>query len=225
MKGLLGKKVGMTQLIDDDGVATPVTIIQAGPCYVTQVKSEATDGYNAIQVGFGDLKEKGLTRGQKGHLGLLPADSKHPERKTIESESPVPALRHLREIRTDDVAEYSVGQQLAVTVFSAGQMVDVTGKSKGKGYAGVVKRHHFAGGPKTHGQSDRHRAPGSIGATSTPGRVFKGMRMAGRMGNERLTVQNLEVMRVDEERNLIAIKGAVPGTKGGLVMIRSAVKG
>ncbi|MFK7800340.1 MAG: 50S ribosomal protein L3 [Anaerolineae bacterium] len=224
MKGLLGIKVGMTQLIDEDGVATPATIVQAGPCYVTQVKTEATDGYNAIQVGFGALKEKGLTRGQKGHLGLLPTDSKHPERKTIEGDA-IPALRHLREFRVDDAADYSIGQQITVTEFAEGQNVDVTGKSKGKGYAGVVKRHHFAGGPKTHGQSDRHRAPGSIGATSTTARVFKGTRMAGRMGNERKTVQNLKVMRIDEDRNLIAIKGAVPGTKGGLVMIRAAVKG
>ena len=225
MKGLLGIKVGMTQLIDEDGVATPVTIVQAGPCYITQVKTEESDGYNAIQVGFGEIKEKGLTRGQKGHLGLLPTDSKHPERKKIEGDSAIPALRHLREFRMDNAAEYSVGQQITVTEFEADQMVDVTGKSKGKGYAGVVKRHHFAGGPKTHGQSDRHRAPGSIGATSTTARVFKGTRMAGRMGNERKTVQNLKVMRIDEDRNLIAIKGAVPGTKGGLVMIRSAVKG
>ena len=224
MKGLLGIKVGMTQLIDDDGVATPVTIVQAGPCVVTQVKTEDTDGYNAIQVGFGEVKEKSLTRGQKGHLGLLPTDKKHPNRKTIEGEA-IPALRHLREFRMEDVAEYSIGQRLTVTEFAEGQTVDVTGKSKGKGYAGVVKRHHFAGGPKTHGQSDRHRAPGSIGATSTTARVFKGTRMAGRMGNERKTVQNLKVMRVDEERNLIAIKGAVPGTKDGLVMIRAAVKG
>lgn len=224
MKGLLGIKVGMTQLIDDDGVATPVTIVQAGPCVVTQVKTEESDGYNAIQVGFSEVKEKSLTRGQKGHLGLLPTDKKHPVRKTIEGEA-IPALRHLREFRMDDSAEYSIGQRLTVTEFEVGQTVDVTGKSKGKGYAGVVKRHHFAGGPKTHGQSDRHRAPGSIGATSTTARVFKGTRMAGRMGNERKTVQNLQVMRVDEERNLIAIKGPVPGTKGGLVMIRSAVKG
>ena len=224
MKGLLGIKVGMTQLIDEDGVATPVTIVQAGPCFVTQVKTEDSDGYNAIQVGFGEVKEKSLTRGQKGHLGMLPTDKKHPERKTIEGDA-IPALRHLREFRMDDAAEYAVGQKLTVTDFEVGQNVDVTGKSKGKGYAGVVKRHHFRGGPKTHGQSDRHRAPGSIGATSTTARVFKGTRMAGRMGNERKTIQNLQVMRVDEERNLIAIKGPVPGTKGGLVMIRTAVKG
>lgn len=224
MKGLLGIKVGMTQLIDEDGVATPVTIVKAGPCYVTQVKTEETDGYNAVQVGFGEVKEKALTRGQKGHLGILPTDGKHPERKTIEGDA-IPAVRYLREFRMEDAAEYSIGQQLTVTEFEIGQTVDVTGKSKGKGYAGVVKRHHFAGGPKTHGQSDRHRAPGSIGATSTTARVFKGTRMAGRMGNERKTVQNLKVMRIDEERNLIAIKGPVPGTKGGLVMIRAAVKG
>ena len=222
MKGLLGIKLGMTQVIDDDGVATPVTIIQAGPCYVTQVKTNDNDGYNAIQVGFESVKERSLTRGQFGHLGQLKTDDKHPTRKEANGLS---ALRHLREFRTDDSAQYEVGQALTVDIFEQGEKVDVTGKSKGKGFAGTVKRHGFAGGPKTHGQSDRHRAPGSIGATSTTARVFKGTRMSGRMGNERKTIQNLRVMRIDAERNLIAIKGAVPGTKGGLVMIRQAVKG
>ena len=222
MKGLLGIKLGMTQVIDDDGVVTPVTIIQAGPCYVTQVKNANNDGYSAIQVGFETTREKSLTRGQLGHLGQLKTDDKHPNRKEAKG---LTALRHLREFKTDDSAQYEVGQALTVDVFEQGEIVDVSGKSKGKGFAGVVKRHHFRGGPKTHGQSDRHRAPGSIGATSTTARVFKGTRMAGRMGNERKTVQNLKVVRIDSERNLIAIKGAVPGTKGGLVIIRQAVKG
>lgn len=223
MKGLLGIKLGMTQVIDDNGVATPVTIIQAGPCYVTQVKGADTDGYMAVQIGFGEVDSKRLTGGQKGHLGLLKKDKKHTKRKDGKG---MPALRHLRELRTKkDVSEYTIGQVLTVEQFEVGEKVDVTGTSKGRGFAGVVRRHGFAGGPKTHGQSDRWRAPGSIGATSTTARVFKGTRMPGRMGNERVTVQNLEVMRVDLERNLIAIKGAVPGTKNGLVELKAAAKG
>ncbi len=222
MKGLLGIKVGMTQLIDEDGVTTPVTIVQAGPCYVTQVKTQDQDGYDAVQVGFEEVREKSLTKGQLGHLGQVKPSDKHPERKAVSGLKP---LRHLREFRTDEAGNYEVGQTLTADLFEQGDIVDVTGKSKGKGFAGVVKRYHFRGGPKTHGQSDRHRAPGSIGATSTTARVFKGTRMAGRMGNERKTVQNLRIMRIDNERNLIAIKGAVPGTKGGLVIIRQAVKG
>ena len=206
MKGILGTKVGMTQVFDDTGEVIPVTVIEAGPCYVAQVKTEDTDGYNAVQIGFGHIEERKLKKPQRGHLGTLPP------------------LRYLREIRTDDASEYAVGQQVDVGIFTAGQRVDVTGISKGRGFAGVVKRHGFHGGPKTHGQSDRHRAPGSIGATSTPGRVFKGMRMAGRMGNERVTVQNLEIVRVDPDRNLLLVKGSVPGRRGGLVLIRDAVK-
>ncbi|MFQ5592723.1 MAG: 50S ribosomal protein L3 [Anaerolineae bacterium] len=206
MKGILGKKVGMTQVFDDSGEVIPVTVIEAGPCYVTQVKTEATDGYAAVQIGFERIEERKLKKPQRGHLGKI---------------SP---LRYFREIRTDDVGEYKVGQQVDVGMFEAGQRVDVTGISKGRGFAGVVKRHGFRGGPKTHGQSDRHRAPGSIGATSTPGRVFKGMRMAGRMGNERVTVQSLKVVRVDPKRNLLLVKGSVPGRRGGLVLVRNAVK-
>ena len=212
MKGLLGIKVGMSQVFDDSGAVTPVTIVQAGPCYVTQVKSQDSDGYNAVQVGFSETKEKRLSGGQKGHLGLK------------KGKGPIPALRHLREFRSENVADYTVGQVLTVDQFSTGDIVDVTGKSKGRGFAGGVKRWGFAGGIKTHGQSDRHRAPGSIGATSGTAHVFKGKKMAGRMGNDRKTVQNLEIMRVDADRNLLAIKGAVPGRKGGLVMIRAAVK-
>jgi large subunit ribosomal protein L3 len=222
MKGLLGTKVGMTQIIDDEGVVSPVTVIQAGPCFVTQVKVTKSDGYNAVQLGFGEVKEQRLSRAQRGHLGLLKTDDKHPKRKASKD---VPAVRHLREIRTRGAGDYEVGQVLTVEQFEAGDRVDVVGKSKGRGFAGVVKRHGFGGGPKTHGQSDRMRAPGSIGATSGMSRVIKGLRMAGRMGNDRVTSQNLEVVRIDPERNLIAVKGSVPGAKGGLVMIRDAAKG
>lgn len=222
MKGLMGVKLGMAQVFDEKGVVTPVTIIQAGPCYVTQVKTEANDGYTAVQVGFGVVAEKRMTRGELGHLGLLKKDKKHPSRKGGQS---IPALRYLREFRTKDVSEYKVGQQLTVEQFAIGERVDVTGKTKGRGFTGVVKRWNFAGGIKTHGQSDRLRAPGSIGGTSHTGRVFKGQKMAGRTGNERFTAQNLEVVRIDLERNLIAVKGAVPGVKGGLVSIQSAAKG
>lgn len=221
MKGLLGIKVGMTQIFDETGVVTPVTIVKAGPCFVAQVKNQASDGYDAIQVGFDETKEKRLTGGQKGHLGLLKKDKKHPNRK---SNSNIPAVRYLREFRVKDTGNYNVGQQLTVEQFATGDIVDVTGKTKGRGYTGVIKRWGFGGGPKTHGQSDRGRAPGSISAASGTGHVFKGKKMAGRTGNTRKTMQNLEVMRIDSERNLIAIKGAIPGAKGGLVIIREAVK-
>lgn len=222
MKGLLGFKVGMTQIIDEVGVVSPVTIIQAGPCYVTQVKSIDTDGYDAVQLGFGEVKEQRLTGGQKGHLGLMQSDEKHPNRRKITG---VPAVRHLREFRTGRASEYEIGESLTVEQFGAGDRVDVAGKSKGRGFAGVMKRHGFSGGPRTHGQSDRQRSPGSIGATSGMSRVIKGMKMPGRMGNARTTSQNLEVVRVDPERHLIAVKGSVPGAKGGLVTIRNAAKG
>ncbi len=221
MKSLLGIKVGMTQVIDEAGAVSPVTVIQAGPCYVTQIKQPTTDGYSAIQIGFGDVKEKRLTRGQKGHLGLLKDDQRRRRRK---SNSGIPPVRHLKEFRTRSAADYEVGQVLTVDQFSEGERVDVVGKSKGRGFAGVVKRHGFSGGPKTHGQSDRQRAPGSIGATSGMSRVIKGMKMAGRMGNARVTSTNIEVVRIDTERNLIAVKGSVPGSKGGLVLIRDAAK-
>ena len=222
MKSLLGVKLGMAQVFDESGVVTPVTIIQAGPCFVTQVKTTDSDGYSAVQVGFGDINENRLTGGQKGHLGLLKSNKKHPSRKTADG---VPAVRHLREFRTKEAAGYEVGQELTVEQFSEGDRVDVSGKTKGRGFAGVVKRHGFAGGIKTHGQSDRLRAPGSIGSTSGVGRVFKGKRMPGRMGNQRLTAQNLQVVRIDADKNLLAIKGSVPGAKGGLVIIREASKG
>jgi len=223
MKGLLGIKLGMSQVIADNGVVTPVTIIQAGPCYVTQVKvADAADGYDAVQMGFQEVKSKRLTKGQLGHLGLVKPSTKHPRRKRSLN---VPSLRYLREFRTKTAATYKAGQVLTVSQFEIGDAVDVIGQTKGKGFAGVVKRHGFRGGPKTHGQSDRHRAPGSIGATSSIGHVFKGTRMAGHMGNARYTAQNLKVMRIDSELNLIAVRGPVPGPKGRLVIIQDAAKG
>jgi large subunit ribosomal protein L3 len=221
MKGLLGTKVGMTQVFDENGVVTPVTVIQAGPCYVTQIKTEAADGYNAIQIGFDETKPKRLSRGELGHLGKLSGEKGNARRK---KDAGIPALKVLREYRVEDPESYQVGQQLTVELFEIGQAVDVTGVTKGRGFTGVVKRYGFGGGPKTHGQSDRWRAPGSIGATSGMSRVVKGMRMAGRSGGEKHTALNLEVMRIDAERNLIAVKGSVPGTKGGMVTIRPSVK-
>ncbi len=203
-QGLLGKKVGMTQLIADSGEVVPVTLIEAGPCYVTQIKTVAKDGYNAVQIGFGSAKR--LNKPELGHLRDLPR------------------LRYLREIRTDDVEQYKVGQLIDVSQFAAGDLVDVAGVSKGKGFAGAVKRHHFRGGPKTHGQSDRHRAVGSIGSGTTPGRVAKGLRGPGHLGHERVTVLNLTVEKIDPERNLLVVRGAVPGPTEGLVYIRSAAK-
>ena len=210
MKGILGKKVGMTQIFDEKGEVVPVTVIEAGPCFVAQIKTVERDGYSAIQLGFDETKPRRLTKPQLKHL----------------QKSNLPALRVLREIRLEetDVAELEEGQKLTVDLFVPGEYVDVAGISKGRGFAGVVKRHSFSGGPKTHGQSDRHRAPGSIGACTTPGRVFKGKRMPGHMGGDRITVQNLEVVMVDPERNLLAIRGAVPGAKNGLVEIREARK-
>jgi large subunit ribosomal protein L3 len=208
MKGILGKKLGMTQIFDEDGTAIPVTVIEAGPCYVTQKKTEETDGYNAIALGFGELPEKRLNQPEIGHL----------------KKANCPPLQYLREFRVTDPDEYEPGQKVDVSVFEVGDFVDVIGTSKGKGFAGVVKRHGFRGGPKTHGQSDRWRAPGSVGAGSTPGRVFKGVRMAGRMGNQQVTTLNLKVALVDADKNLLAVKGAVPGGKNGLLIIREARK-
>jgi large subunit ribosomal protein L3 len=221
MKGLLGIKIGMSQVFDEAGIVTPVTIIQAGPCIVTQVKTNEKDGYEAIQVGFGNVKETRLTKGQLGHLGLLKTDKKHPHRKKVDGSAPV---RHLREFRTKNAEEYKMGQVITVEQFAAGDRIDVTGQTKGRGFAGTVKRYGFGGGVKTHGQSDRHRAPGSIGATSGTAHVFKGKRMPGHYGDVRYTAQNLEIVRIDVEKNLLAIKGAVPGAKGGLVIIRDAAK-
>jgi len=207
LKGLIGKKIGMSQIFDERGVAYPVTLIEAGPCYVTQVRRPETEGYSAVQLGFSETHPKRLTGGQLGHL------------KTAN----LPPLRFLREFRTKTL-DVSVGDVMKVDVFTVGEKVDVIGTSKGKGFAGAVKRFHFAGGPKTHGQSDRHRAPGSNGSGTTPGRVYKGSRRPGHMGDERVTVQSLKVVLVDAERNLIGVHGAVPGSKGGLVIINEARK-
>jgi large subunit ribosomal protein L3 len=209
MKGIIGKKVGMTQLFDESGVVVPVTVIEAGPCYVTQVKTVDTDGYNAIQLGFEEVAERKLTKGQKGHL----------------QKAGTPIVRRLREMRSDDGdTQYNLGDVIKADIFQDGEIVDVTGISKGKGFAGAVKRHHFAGGPKTHGQSDRHRAPGSRGAGTTPGHTYPGLRGPGHMGDDQVTVQNLKIALVDAERNLIAIRGAVPGPRGGLVLVRASKK-
>ena len=207
LKGLIGKKVGMTQIFDDAGSAIPVTLIEAGPCYVTQVRTAQLDGYSAVQLGFDEIKPKRLTGGQLGHL----------------KRNNLPPLRFIREFREKD-PEVEEGQKLTVDQFAIGEHVDVIGTSKGKGFQGGVKRHHFHGGPKTHGQSDRQRAPGSRGSGTTPGRVYKGARGPGHMGDDRVTVQNLRVVMVDVERNLLGVRGAVPGPKGGMVMIKGARK-
>ncbi len=206
-KGLIGKKIGMTQIFDDTGVAIPVTLIEAGPCYVTQIRQPEVDGYSAVQLGFVEIKPKRLTGGELGHL----------------KRNSLPPLKFLREFRSKDpgVAE---GDQVKVDLFSPGEKVDVVGTSKGRGFQGGVKRYHFKGGPKTHGQSDRHHAPGSRGSGTTPGRVFKGSRGPGHMGNDRVTVQGLKVVLVDAERNLLGVRGAVPGPRGGLVVIKEARK-
>ena len=199
IQGLIGKKIGMTQRFQDGGEVV-VTAIEVGPCFVTQVKTEAKDGYNAVQLGFGESKR--LNSAEKGHL------------KNIGQ------LGHLREVAVDDVATVQVGQKFDVDIFKAGDIIDVIGTSKGKGFAGGVKRYHFAGGPKTHGQSDRHRAPGSVGSTTTPGRVWKGQRMAGHMGQDRVTARNLRVIEVDLPRHVLWVRGAVPGHRKGMLIIR-----
>lgn len=208
MKGLIGKKVGMTQIFDESGAVQPVTLIEAGPCYVTQIRKEARDGYSAIQLGFGEAKPRRLTGGQLGHL----------------KRSKLPPLRFLREFRVREAGSLKNGDKITVEAFAIGDRVDVVGTSKGRGFQGGVKRYGFRGGPKTHGQSDRQRAPGSHGATSTPGRVFKGSRGPGHMGNERVSSQNLRVEFVDLERNLLGVKGSVPGPRGGLVVVKEARK-
>jgi large subunit ribosomal protein L3 len=207
LKGLLGKKIGMTQVFDDNGAAFAVTLIEAGPCYVTQVRRPELEGYSAVQLGFSEVHPKRLTGGERGHL------------KTSE----LPSLRFLREFRTKTL-DVSVGDVVKVDIFAPGERVDVVGTSKGKGFAGGMKRYHFRGGPKTHGQSDRQRSPGSRGAGTTPGRVYKGARGPGHMGDDRVTVQSLKVILVDAERNLIGVHGAVPGPKGGLVIVKEARK-
>lgn len=206
-KGLLGKKIGMTQIFDDNGVAIPITVIEAGPCYVTQLRTAEADGYSAVQIGFDEVKPSRITNGEMGHL----------------KRNNLPPLRFLREFRAKD-PQVAEGDKVTVDQFAVGELVDVVGTSKGRGFQGGVKRYNFGGGPKTHGQSDRHRAPGSRGAGTTPGRVFKGSRGPGHMGNERVTVNNLTVAYLDPERNLIGVKGAIPGARGGLVMLKGARK-
>lgn len=208
MKGLLGTKVGMTQIFDETGDVLPITLIEAGPCYVTQVREPKSDGYVAVQLGFREIKPKRLTGGQLGHL----------------KRNDLPPLRFLREFRLKKSDGVSEGDKITVDIFAVGDRVDVIGTSKGKGFQGGIKRHGFSSQPKTHGQSDRERAPGSHGAGTNPGRVFKGSRGPGHMGSERVTSQNLKVVLVDIERNLLGVRGSVPGSKGGLVMIREVRK-
>ena len=208
VKGVLGEKLGMTQVWDADSRLIPVTVIQAGPNVVTQVRGDA-DGYPAVQLAYGDIDPRKVNKPMKGHF----------------EKAGVTPRRHLVELRTADAAEYSVGQEISATTFEAGQKVDATGTTKGKGFAGVMKRHGFAGVSSSHGAHRNHRKPGSIGGASTPGRVFKGMRMAGRMGGVRQTTQNLIIHAVDADKGLLLVKGAVPGPRGGVVLIRSAAKG
>ena len=206
-KGLIGRKVGMTQIFDEEGKVIPVTVIEAGPCVVAQVKTMDNDGYEAIQLGFGDVKEKKLTKPAKGHFTKVNVTHK----------------KHLREFRLDSVAEYTVGQELKADVFAAGDKLDIQGTSKGKGFQGVIKRHGQSRGPMGHG-SMYHRRPGSMGPTSTPGRVFPGKNLPGHMGVETVTIQNLEVVKVDLDKNVILVKGSVPGTKGAILKVKSSVK-
>lgn len=206
MKGILGKKLGMTQIFTEAGNVVPVTVVEAGPVVVTQIKTTEKEGYNAVQVGFVDAKEKSLNKPQKGHLAAANVLKKH-----------------LKEFRMDSVEEFSVGQEIKADIFAAGEVIDVTGTSKGKGFQGPIKRHGQSRGPESHG-SRYHRRPGSMGACSFPGRVFKNKKLAGHMGSVTVTVQNLEVVRVDAEKNLILVKGAIPGAKGSVVTIKEAVK-
>jgi large subunit ribosomal protein L3 len=208
MTGILGTKLGMTQVFDETGQVVPVTVVQAGPCVVTAVRTPDNDGYSAVQIGFGEINPRKVT---KPVAGLF-------------EKAGVTPRRYVAEIRTEGASEYTLGQELTAELFAAGQRVDVTGRSKGKGFAGVMKRHHFKGLSASHGTQRKHRSPGSIGACATPSRVFKGVRMAGRMGAERTTVQSLTVHAVDGDKNLLLIKGAVPGPRGGLVMVRSAAR-
>lgn len=212
MKGILGRKVGMTQLLTARGEVVPVTVIEAGPCYVTQIKTLERDGYTAIQLGFEQTQQRRLTKGQVGHLkrGGMPRET--------------PMVRVLRELRLRNVEDYQLGQKILTDIFTTQERVDVHGISKGRGFQGGVKRYGFRGGPRTHGQSDRLRAPGASSSGTTPGRLYKGKRMAGHMGNVPVTVSNLRVVLVDPERNLLAVRGAVPGARGGLLLITEARK-
>ncbi|GGM51871.1 50S ribosomal protein L3 [Longimycelium tulufanense] len=209
VKGILGTKLGMTQVFDENNRVVPVTVVKAGPCVVTQIRTQEKDGYSAVQFAFGDIDPRKVNKPKKGHF----------------EKAGVTPRRHLAELRTTDAGEYELGQEITAEVFEAGALVDVVGTSKGKGFAGVMKRHGFGGLGASHGTQRKHRSPGSIGGCATPGRVFKGVRMAGRMGHERVTTQNLKVHQVDGESGLLLIKGAVPGPKGGLVFVKTAAKG
>jgi len=207
-KGILGRKLGMTQIFDASNRVVPVTVIEAGPCRVVQIRTPERDGYSAVQLAFGDTKQSRLTKAQLGHLKAADA----------------PPQRYLAELRVDDTSVFELGQVIKADVFAAGERVDVTGISKGRGFSGVMKRHNFAGQGAAHGNHKKHRAPGAIGACATPARVFKGVRMAGQYGSARITTLNLEVVEGDAERNLLLVKGSVPGAANGLVFVRNAVK-
>ena len=206
-KGIIGRKIGMTQIFDEKGNVIPVTVIEAGPCVVAQVKTIETDGYNSIQLGFGDVKEKHLNKPEIGHF----------------TKSKLTPKKYLREFRLDDISTLKVGDEIKADIFTAGEKVDIQGTSKGKGFQGVIKRHGQSRGPMAHG-SKYHRRPGSMGSTSTPGRVYKGKKLPGHMGNVTITIQNLEVIKVDMDKNVMLVKGSVPGVKGAIVKIKSAVK-
>jgi large subunit ribosomal protein L3 len=208
-KGILGEKLGMSQVFDDHSRVIPVTVIKAGPCRVTQVMTAEKDGYTAIQLAYGAVPERKLTKPELGHLRKTGTDP----------------LRDLVELRVSDVSRFEVGQEIKADIFAKGEKADIVGVSKGKGFAGVMKRHGFAGKGASHGTDRKHRSPGAVGACATPSRIFKGMRMAGHMGTDRVTMLNLEVVEADPARNLLLIRGAVPGPRGGLVMVRSSVKG
>jgi large subunit ribosomal protein L3 len=208
IKGVLGTKLGMTQVFDDDGKMVPVTVVAAGPCVVTAVRTPDADGYAAVQLGYGEVDPRRVNKPEAGHF----------------ARAGVTPRRYLVELRTDDASDYTLGQEVTAETFEAGELIDVTARSKGKGFAGVMKRHGFRGLGASHGTQRKHRAPGSIGGCATPGRVFKGLRMAGRMGGVRTTAPNLTLHAVDADRGLLLIKGAVPGPSGGLVLVRSAVK-
>ncbi|WP_448852940.1 50S ribosomal protein L3 [Corynebacterium frankenforstense] len=209
IKGILGTKLGMTQVFDEENRVVPVTVVEAGPCVVTQIRTTETDGYNAIQIAYGAIDPRKVNKPQTGQF----------------AKAGVTPRRHLTEIRMDDVSAYEVGQDVTVEVFDGIEFVDVTGTSKGKGFAGGMKRHGFAGQGAAHGNQAAHRRVGGIGACATPGRIFKGKRMAGRMGNDRVTTQNLKVQKIDADANLLLIKGAIPGVRGGIVTVKTAVKG
>ena len=209
IKGLLGKKLGMTEIFDENNHVVPVTVVEAGPCVITQIRTQETDGYTAIQIAYGDIDPRKVKKPQAGHF----------------NKAGVTPRRHVAEIRMDDVSGYELGQEITANIFDGITFVDVTGITKGKGFAGGMKRHGFAGQGAGHGNQASHRRVGGIGACATPGRVFKGKRMAGRMGQDRVTTQNLKIQKIDADANLILIKGAIPGNRGGIVTVKTAVKG